>query len=397
MASITSRLRADGSRAWRVQFRIDGRMCQESFSTEKAAKEFGLLVDTQGGGYARTILSRRQDTTTGTPTFRTWCETYLDETSGILTGIEPATRANYRRIIEQTMIPMLGDIPLDVVTRQDIGKWVAWQEAQPSKINPSKTISAKTVQNHHAVLSSVFKSAIEHGLISTNPAYKTKLTKGRKAEAVFLSRDEFSTLLYFTPIEFQPFLLFLAGTGCRWSEATALTWGDLTLTGDQPTIRIDKAWKKSVQGAPTVKHPKSSRAYRTISIWPELVNALGTPGRSDQLIFQNSKGSAIWHGRFTNSVWKPAVEKAMDVDLCADRGLTPIMKRPTIHSLRHTHASWLIASGTPLPHIQNRLGHESITTTVEVYGHLMPDAHSNMASAMQTVLGKALDPNIIKA
>jgi len=46
-------------------------------------------------------------------------------------------------------------------------------------------------------------------------------------------------------------------------------------------------------------------------------------------------------------------------------------KDTRIHDLRHTHASWLIAAGRPLPSIQRRLGHESITTTVDTYGHLM--------------------------
>ncbi|MDX3849451.1 tyrosine-type recombinase/integrase [Streptomyces sp. AK02-01A] len=50
------------------------------------------------------------------------------------------------------------------------------------------------------------------------------------------------------------------------------------------------------------------------------------------------------------------------------RGLT---KRPRIYDLRHTHASWLIAGKVPLPVIQARLGHESITTTVDRYGHLL--------------------------
>ena len=52
----------------------------------------------------------------------------------------------------------------------------------------------------------------------------------------------------------------------------------------------------------------------------------------------------------------------------AAEGLSPFR----FHDLRHTHVAWLIAGGTPLPHIQARLGHESITTTIDTYGHLLP-------------------------
>ncbi|WP_332108264.1 tyrosine-type recombinase/integrase [Mycobacterium branderi] len=58
-------------------------------------------------------------------------------------------------------------------------------------------------------------------------------------------------------------------------------------------------------------------------------------------------------------MWWPAVERAQ---------LAP--PRPRIHDLRHTCASWMITAGVPLPVIQRHLGHESIKTTIDLYGHL---------------------------
>ena len=57
-----------------------------------------------------------------------------------------------------------------------------------------------------------------------------------------------------------------------------------------------------------------------------------------------------------------------------------------VHDLRHTHASWLIAAGVPLPVIQRRLGHESITTTVDRYGHLAPDSDVAVLAALDAQL-----------
>lgn len=391
MASVTPRKSSSGAVVWRVQFRIDGKMCQESFTEEKGAREFGRLVDTVGGDAARKVLDARQSKDVGMPTLREYTAKYLDPESGLITGIEPGTRAGYASNAERSFLQFLGDYPLNAITKADVGKWVAWQESQDSAINKGKTISAKTMKNYHSGLSAVLKSAVEEGIIPNNVAFRTRLSKGIKHEGVFLSRADFATLLHFTDDRYKRFLLFLAGTGCRWGEATAVTWGDINFDATPPTIRIDKAWKKSATGAPVLKHPKSSRAVRTISLWDELVTALGEPGNSDQLLFPSPESNThLWPGGFRSRVWLPAVEKAMDPEACAAIGAKPLTKRPTVHDLRHTHASWLVASGAPLPFVQARMGHESITTTIGVYGHLLPDAHVQMSSMMAETMSVVL-------
>jgi integrase len=77
------------------------------------------------------------------------------------------------------------------------------------------------------------------------------------------------------------------------------------------------------------------------------------------------------------NVWYPAVEKARA------RGLR---KKPRVHDLRHTCASWLIAAGIPLLVIQHHLGHESISTTVNLYGRLDRRSHEAAAAAIHSAL-----------
>ena len=399
LASVTPRKTSKGVVVWRVQFRIDGKMNQETFTSEKGARDFGALVDRVGGVAARAVLEARQSNPVGTPTLKEFTRKYLDPESGMLTGIEPGTRAGYVRNAEKSFLLILGELPINMITKTDVGKWIAWQEAQPSKIRRGELMAAKTVRNYHALLSSVLSAAVEQELINSNPAYKTRISKGLKHEGVFLSREEFATLLHFVDERYRRFLLFLAGTGCRWGEATAVTWGDINFDSTPPTIRIDKAWKKSATGSPVLKHPKSSRSIRTISLWDELVEALGTPGESDELIFGSPEtGTHLWPGRFRSSIWLPMVDRATDKDLCAEQGVKWLSKRPTVHDLRHTHASWLVASGAPLPFVQARMGHESITTTIGVYGHLLPDAHIQMSEMMsQNMAGVLPSRNQIEA
>jgi hypothetical protein len=82
-------------------------------------------------------------------------------------------------------------------------------------------------------------------------------------------------------------------------------------------------------------------------------------------------------------VWQPLMEELVE------DGIAPFR----IHDLRHTHVAWLIAGGTPLPHIQARLGHESIRTTIDTYGHLPPAGDELISDIVDTVLeGQQIRP-----
>lgn len=387
----------DGTTTWTVQYRIGERVTRDTFLTFEAADEYCRLIDTVGGAQAKTVLHARRSNK-HTPTLREWVTTYLDADSGILTGVEDGTRDGYQREAARTFLQFLGDYPLDAITAANVGQWLAWQEKQTVWRDRSKDaedrapVSAKTIKNAHALLSASLASAVRHKHLPDNPAQGIRLPKGLKREAVFLSPAEFGTLLHFTPDRHKRFVMFLAGTGCRWGEATALTWGDVILHGKVPTIRITKAWKRGANGSSVLKHPKSSKSRRTVSLYPDLVAALGAPGDSDALVFPNTAGTRMQHSHFTARVWKKAVESAMDKEKCAEVGRPHLTRAPNIHDLRHTHASWMIAAGVPLPSIQSRLGHEKITTTVDVYGHLSPDVQEEMSFAIELTLGNANIP-----
>jgi len=385
MASVLPRVSKDGTVHWRVQFRHDGRMMQRTFVNEKGAREFGGLVDRLGASAAMQVLNARTAKLPDVLTLREWTAKYLSPDSGLLTGVEPGTRSGYVQAAERSFLQVLGEYPVDAVQRADVGRWVAWQEKQDS-VRGGK-VSPKTVRNYHSILSAVMTSAVNEGLRPDNPAYRTRITKGIAHEGVFLSVDEFTTLLHFTPKRHEGLVMFLAGSGCRWGEATAITWGDLNLKANPPTVRITKAWKSGVGGTRVLKQPKSSRARRTISLSQDVVHALGEPGPATQLVFRGPiAGNRVHYSGFMEDNWNPTVEKAMNAELCDKEGVTPLSRRPTPHDLRHTHASWLVASGVPLPYVQVRLGHENISTTVQTYTHLMPDAHSDMAAVITRTL-----------
>lgn len=395
MASVTPRRNPSGTVIWRVQYRVDGRVRQDTFETARAAREYAALVDRVGGAAAREVLLARDRPIAEIPTLRAWVGEYLDPTRGHLGGITTGTREGYERIAERSFLAILGEIPLDSLTRQDVARWVHWREAQPSAARAGEQVAAKTVKNEHALLSAILAAAVEAGHVPGNVARGVRLTPGQRTEMVILTEPELTRLVDAMPEHYRPLTLFLAGTGMRWGEATALTWGDIDLRSALPTARVTKAWKRGPGGVGVLGTPKTRRSIRTVSLWPELVAAMGRPGPASQLVFRGTgrgDGTApgrMWPERYRTSAWQPAVQ---EINRVTEHGPAPVDKRPRIHDLRHSHASWLIAQGLPLSYIQARLGHESIQTTVDRYGHLMPDAHQQLAAAAAAGMRIALAP-----
>ena len=174
---------------------------------------------------------------------------------------------------------------------------------------------------------------------------------------------------------YQPLVVTLAGTGMRWGEAEAMLVSDVNLVTN--AVSITKAAKWNATGRVRETGPtKTRKSRRSVTLPPQVIEALGPlldrPG--DERLFTSPRGHQLNHRTFYDE-WKRACEGA---------GLAP---RPRIHDLRHTHVAWLIAAGVPLPVIQARLGHESIQTTVDRYGHLLPDLQRAAADAAAVAMG----------
>lgn len=378
MASIQRRQGKDGTEAFRVGYRTGGKLrWTPTIATAAGAVEMKDLIERLGPDAALAILERRtgRDTTT-TPLLADYLETHLTRLAAHAT---PGTVADYRRMATRTWIPALGPLPVDAITRDAVAGWVAWQRTQPTR--RGGTYSPKSIANAQRLLSSVLQDAVEDELIPRNPAKGAKLPSDHEqAEKVFLTADEFTTIYAHIPGRWQPLVATLYGTGMRWGEATALRVGDVQLTGTTGTITVRQAWKKGAAGV-YLGSAKSKRGHRTITIADPLVSLLRSQVADlapDRLVFTAVEGGRVRAQNFHPRVWRPAV------------AASGVGKRPDLHSLRHSHVAALIRAGVPLPVIQRRLGHESITTTVDTYGHLAPDAYAGAAEAAAGSLAGAL-------
>ncbi|NMM84273.1 hypothetical protein B2J88_07855 [Rhodococcus sp. SRB_17] len=348
MASIRVRTTKDGNEYYQVLYRHSGKQTSDSFDDPKDANKFKRLVEQVGPDKAKDLTFGLEPELADTPslTVAEWCTEYIDH----LTGVEEATKNRYRAYLARDIGPDLGPLPLTSVNEQAIARWVKAQ-----------TGSAKTIANKHGFLSGALNGAVRANHITANPCEGRRLPRRHKEEeAVFLTPAEFARVRDAVTEQWQPLTVFLVTTGMRFSEATALQVGDIDM--EERTARITRAWKYTGEAKRKLGPPKSRKSVRTINLSDQAIAALGDlKGRAPaEFVFINRLGRPVTAQLFHNKAWKPMI-----AELKAELG-----KKPRPHDLRHSCASWMIAAGVPLPVIQQHLGHESITTTIGIYGHL---------------------------
>jgi len=395
-ANIRVRALGDGTSIYDVRFRMDGAYKSKSFADELGAVRWRDFLRRNGPERALEALDEGGDAGRSfgdTVTFAKVSELFMQSR----TGLKPATLDHYRAFLDNSINPFFGHVPIGRVKVKHLADWI-------NHMSEDEELSPKTIKNRHNLASSVFTFAQSEGLITRNPAKGMRLPRGEKKEMVFLSPREFEVIMRYIPAEHRPLITLLVGTGARWGEATAMQWRDVDF--DRGTWTITRAWSYSKSNGWEVGPPKTEAGRRTILLPKQVLDALRTlRGAPRDYIFTAQRGGQLQQSTFFNNVWKPARRLASGLPVREDgkqvvarkyvefnqppAGEDRITKEPRVHDLRHTHASWLIADGVPLIAIKDRLGHESITTTVDRYGHLMLETQQAGRAATENALSKA--------
>lgn len=358
---------------YRVRFRMDGKYSSKTFVTPPEAQHFCNLIRDYGVERAVAEVNYDRDLA-DEPTLDEWAAVHFSA----LTDPAPATVARYRRIYRATWAPALGHMRLSQIERVHVA----------GALN-QVTGSDKTVLNAWGVLTHMLKMAAQDGKIARSPTIGVKpprRTDHLTEEHRYLTHAEFAMVLHATPEHWRPLVMTLGGTGMRWGELAALTVGDVDLE-QQPRapsmsvtgcglLRVTKAEKQDPDrpGLTIVGPTKTKKSRRSIALPVEVIAAVQPlmKGRKrGERLFLPPKGGPLRHRTFYRDIW---LRKS-----CADSGIRE--PYPRLHDLRHSHVAWLIAAGVPLPVIQSRLGHEKVTTTIDTYGHLLPDLQRAAADA----------------
>lgn len=351
---------------WQVRYRIDGRQSSLSLGDESEARQFAALVDAVGP--TRALEAHHIDTAriradSKGMTVDKWLGIHIEG----LTGVKQYTIDKYREY-RANDFKTLGPMPLAALTESDIAEWVRSLEAKGNK--------PKTIANKHGFLSGALSKAVPKHL-PTNPAAGTRLPRhtstGDESDADdmrMLSTAEFDALLAATSAYWRPMLVFMARTGARWGEVSALKPSDVDRKAG--TVRIRRAWDYSSKGY-RIGPPKTVRSDRTINVAAKVLDQLDY---TSEWLFTNSgrgrqgDGGPVRYQNFRRNVWLPAVTAAK---------LDP---PPTPHDLRHSCASWMIGAGVPIAIVSRHLGHESIKITMDVYGDVARDSFAQAADAL---------------
>lgn len=368
-----------------VSYRDAGRQKSLTFDERKTADYWAEMIDRVGAKRALDLMAAELAADENTPTITELVTQHIAS----LTGVEPGTRESYRRELARDITPYMGDLPATALGpdrggRDLVAGWVNMlAEGVAADGDARKPLAGKTIRNRHALLSAAAQRAVEAGYVASNPCHGMRLpTTLRKSDMYLLTAADIGTLLRHLDARWHLLMLLLVGTGLRWGEATALRKLDVQLNADGGVVHVTRAWKET-RGTMQIGPPKSKAGVRSVPVPASLVELLRPhlAGRApDDLVFTSPRGHVLrgptWHSR----VW-PAVTEAALTD-----EVHPLMRKPRMHDLRHTAASrWLLA-GVPIHVVQRLLGHESITTTVDLYGHIEAASAIEAAARMDAWL-----------
>ena len=323
-------------------------ICKRGFKTQREAKE-----------YERSFLE--QEKNTSDILFSSLVENYLEDMSHRL---KPTTMENKRFIIRGKLLPYFGNLKVCDIDTIKVRKWqnelISYRDEAGT---PFSQTYLKTVNNQ---LSAIMNYAVTHYRLSSNPCRAAGSMGKSKAEEMNIwtqaQYEQFSSAIQKSSVKLAFDVLFY--TGMRSGELLALTPADIL-----PSKRIDinKNYAK-VNGEDLFLEPKTPKAKRCISIPDFLYDDIR---KYVSKLYGIDKGERIFY--FTKSALDKEIKR-----IAAKVGL-PIIR---VHDLRHSHASMLIEMGFAPLEIADRLGHESVKTTLDTYSHLYPDKDQQLADRL---------------
>lgn len=313
-----------------------------------------------------------------TKTFGAFLEEWLD--TYIKPNKSPTTYAGYEKQVKNYIIPALGNKKLQHLKTLDIQKFYnSLLEKSPLSGKPMKP---KTVQNIHMNVRAALSQALKLDLIKKNPAENVTLPKVKKYKAEIYDQEEVELLIKKvkdTDLE-VPICLEVA-LGLRRGELLALKWQDIDFDNCKVKIRNNLV---QVGNEIIIKEPKTESSIREIELPTTIIQLLkkerkkyiekkmrlGKEFNDNDLIICKKNGDPFKPHSFTNKFRR----------FLARNNLKTIR----LHDLRHTNATLMLKYGINPKVAQQRLGHSSISTTMDVYSHVITEVEKEAAAKLDS-------------
>lgn len=329
-------------------------VCKRGFSTQREAK-----------AYERMFLNQVKGT--GDLLFSELVSNYMEDMSHRL---KVTTIANKQQIIVTKILPYFADKKIGEIDTIMIRRWQNELIAVRKRNGEGYSQTyLKTINNQ---LSALFNYAVKHYDLLNNPC-KAAGTIGcsRAEEMQIWTQEEFEQVLSFEEKEsYRLAYNVLFYSGIREGELLAITPADVL-----PTMQLNITKNFAVvQKEEIFLTPKTGRSRRKVAI-PEFLY--------QELLRYMEKGEQRRNHRLFDLKKQQLLTELKK--LAHRAGVVPIR----VHDLRHSHASMLIDMGIELFEISRRLGHESVKTTSDIYGHLYPDKDMRIAARINNIKKKS--------
>jgi len=360
---------------WYVVVNDKGRIGARKFATRAEADACVLGLRNR---YHTTSTSTLVKSTS--PEFAAYVEHYIEKYAKAL--CKQNTWRGYLRTIQAHLAPAWQGKRLNEIQRTDVVNLVLKKSQEG--------LAPATIRYIKAVTSSIFSFACEEGLLYANPAVKLGkfIQKTDKKEKIsFLTKDDVSHFLELTRKDFPeyyPLMLCAFRTGMRLGEILALGWDDVDF--ERNVIEVRRSYSGGYFSTP------KSHKVRFVDMSEQLKEVLQQHYKAllhrfkDQLpacnVEYSEKSREVIHLVFPNKYGKP-----VDGANLKHRVFYKIIQKAGIHrfrfhDIRHTFASLLLQQGAPLHYVKEQMGHASIQTTVDIYGHIVPGSNRNAVNRL---------------
>ena len=314
--------------------------------------------------------------------YHEWYESYINT-------VRESTWARTDAMFQNHILPALGKYRIRMITtvqcQQALNKWFK--------------ITTHNYKGWFNYTHAVFEYAIVQGYITENPTKRVimpkKSAKAGKKMPNFWDKNQLKTFFNYmnSNEELERYTLFriLVFTGIRRGECLALTWDDLNIK--KSTLSINKTLTQGAHGKQIIQATKTKKGNRTLSLdsttlfylkkWKleqkRKLFALGyNSSHPGQLIFATTKNT--FKSLNTPKKWLDIVTNRMKKD-------NVILPHITIHGFRHSHASAMFAAGATIKEVQERLGHEDVETTLNIYTHVTDQQNAEAVQKLVNFLG----------
>lgn len=351
---------------WRAAVTIDGKRLTRSFSTKDECRAW--IRDTQDQ-IQKGMTYKMSGVTLG-EYIQPWIELHK-------TRLSPKTAVRYKQIIRDYIVPQLGSIKLRDLRLEQI-------EAHCYDLL-KKGLSPRSARFPHMIIQRSLDDAVRKGYVSYNAAHGATLPRSSQKEMEILDEDEVMRfMITIQDTRYEALYHLAIKTGMRKGEILGLKWSDLDWK--RGTLRIQRQVYRVHKQGLVIRQPKTRASRRTIQLGEKMLDVLRVH-HSKQQILKAAAGKR-WKEKnliFTSTIGTHLGGSNLRNDY-NNQLIKANIRHIRFHDLRHTAASLMLNNGVPIIVVSKMLGHSKTSTTLDIYGHLMPTMQDEAARIMDELV-----------